>query len=229
MSTFKLTNVPLSYYSRDDIFNKGKKRRTVSINMDSLADVPEELFALKVSQSRNPELAGKVVFKYFLYKLSAESAWSSLAPGNFTIQTPLSEVKQAVMAKLDHSVNPNTVLRFTLKLHGSWGNIETSDGAYALYDEEHYPATGGEPNYYLKANTIGNVEMTEAENQGNSYLQVNLSTDLSPEEIFQLKGKAAVHYYGEGASDNAESGNVTVNDPFSSSDGSGTGDDNPWA
>lgn len=215
-------DVPVSFFSRDDTFNNnGKKVRTVWATVEDLEKVPEELFAIKISQSKKPELAGKPVFKYFVYKLKDTDAWSSLAPSDATPVTELKELKDKVVAQFANK--PDARLAMSLKMHGSWGNIETSDGSYALYDDEHYPDTQGDPAYYLKSDTHVNIGITPAVSHGNEYLQISLSTDEAPDDIFQMKGRAAMHYWNEDNSDVAEGFDASQHQQASADS------DNPWA
>ena len=45
----------------------GRPSRRLFIDVKDLSTIPDELFAVKISQSKNPSLAGKFVFKLFRY------------------------------------------------------------------------------------------------------------------------------------------------------------------
>ena len=45
-----------------------KTSRRVHISIADINEIPEELFVVKISQSKKPEKAGKVVFKYLTYR-----------------------------------------------------------------------------------------------------------------------------------------------------------------
>lgn len=189
-------NVPISFFSRENSYGgQSNMQRTVFATVENLEDVPKELFGIKISLSKKPELAGKPMFKNFVYKMEDTDAWSSLAPKDATPASDLEEMKQKVIELFKDK--PDARLAMSLKMHGKWGNIETSDGSYALYDDDHYVETNGDPNYYIKPDTRVDIHITPAVSHNNDYLQVNLSTDQSPDDIFQMRGHAAMQYWGE--------------------------------
>jgi len=152
-----------------------------------LADIPEELFALKVSQSTNPAKAGKLVFKYFSFRFDENAKYENMAPSEVTLETPLSEVKNLVVSKIGNI--PNAQISVNVNLHGSFTNVACADGTYAIYDTEKFknpdPNKDGDAPYYIKGDAIIHVKLKGAVSQGNEYLQSTLSTTASADDIFQ--------------------------------------------
>ena len=67
--------------------------RTMFLSPSNLADIPEELFAVKLSQSVKAERAGKPVFRFFSYRFTpGEGAYQDLAPTGITLDTPNSQI-----------------------------------------------------------------------------------------------------------------------------------------
>lgn len=205
MSTATINNVSASFFARENPFDHdGSLTYTLFCTVDSVEDIPDILFDVKISQSRKPELAGKTLFRHIVYKADEDSAWLSFAPAGVTVSTPREEIKQE-MVKLFEKRKPFQV-SLSLRMYGKWGDIETPDGPYALYDEERYP--DGMP-YYLVPGTKCDVTVTEASNHGNSYFQTKIKTDSMPDDIFKLRGKGALKYFGddEGNSEAEENAN----------------------
>lgn len=153
----------------------------------NLADIPEELFALKSSQSKNPAKAGKLVFKYFSFRFDENAKYENLAPSEVTLETPLSDVKNLVVSKIGNI--PNAQISVNVNLHGSFTNVTCADGTFAIYDEEKFksadPSKSGDAPYYIKSDAIIRVKLKGAVSQGNEYLQSTLSTTASADDIFQ--------------------------------------------
>ena len=165
--------------------------RTMFLTPSNLADIPEELFAVKISQSVKPERAGKAVFRFFSYRFTpGEGAYQDLAPTGITLDTPLSEIKNLVVSKFSNLPTPIEI-SLAVNLHGKFTNIQCSDGVFALYDEDEDkfkdpdPEKNGRAPYWIKAGTQVHVKLKGAESQGNEYLQSTLSTTASANEIFQ--------------------------------------------
>lgn len=152
-----------------------------------LEDIPEELFALKVSQSPNPAKAGKLVFKYFSFRFDENAKYENAAPTDVTLETPLSEIKNLVLSKMGNI--PNAQISVNVNLHGAFTNVSCADGTYAIYDEEKFksadPNKSGDAPYYIKGDAIIHVKLKGAISQGNEYLQSTLSTTASADDIFQ--------------------------------------------
>lgn len=201
-NTITLKDMPVSLYSGDDRYHEGKKSRTLFVDVDDLNAIPSELFAVKISQSKNPELVGKPVFKYFQYRINSDDPWTSLAPNGSNPTSNLDDLKANVLKRFDGS--DGAQFELNLKMHGKWGNINTPDGAYALYDEDHFPETQGDPNYYLKAGTICDIKLTPATSHGNDYYQVEVSTKEEPDDIFQIRGKSNMKYFGDDSNESDE-------------------------
>lgn len=164
--------------------------RTMFLSPSNLADIPEELFAVKLSQSVKAERAGKPVFRFFSYRFTpGEGAYQDLAPTGITLDTPLSEIKNLVVSKFSNLPTPIEI-SLAVNLHGKFTNIQCSDGVFALYDEDKFkdpdPEKNGRAPYWIKAGTQIHVKLKGADSvQGNEYIQSTLSTTASADEIFQ--------------------------------------------
>ena len=152
-----------------------------------LEDVPEQLFALKISQSTNPAKAGKPVFKFFSYRFDENAKFENTAPEAVNMQTPLSDIKAMVISKFGNI--PTAQISLNINLPGRFTNVTCADGTYAIYDEEKFPNEDpnkvGEAPYYIKGDAVINVTLKGAESQNNEYLQTTLSTTAVSNDIFQ--------------------------------------------
>lgn len=187
--TIKFSNAPISIYKSTGM--NGQISRRLFIAIEDLNTIPEELFKVKVSQSQNPALAGKPVFKYFSYKINEESAFSPLAPDGTTTATPLGELKAAVLAKL--GAIPGAKFSVAINMNGRFGNISTTEGVFTVFDNEQFVANEGNPPYFLKSGVTADVTLTEATSQYGPYYRIDLSTDASPDDIFQTASRAKVY------------------------------------
>ena len=174
--------------------------RTMFLTPSNLADIPEELFAVKISQSVKPERAGKPVFRFFSYRFTpGEGKFEDLAPTGITMDTPLADIKNLVVSKFSN-LPTQVEASLAINLHGRFTNLQCSDGVYALYDEDKFkdpdPEKNGRAPYWIKNDTQVHVKLKGAESQGNEYLQSTLSTTASANEVFQ---KAVVGKVWEGA------------------------------
>lgn len=153
----------------------------------AVADIPEELFALKLSQSSNPQKNGKPVFKYFSYRFDPNGKYENMAPDNVNMNTELSEIKNMIVSKFSNI--PTAEISINIALHGKFTNVTCADDTYAIYDEEKFasadPNKSGDAPYYIKGDAIIHVKLKGAESQGNEYLQVTLSTTAVSNDIFQ--------------------------------------------
>lgn len=153
----------------------------------NLADIPEELFALKSSQSTNPAKAGKLVFKYISFRFNKEAKFENLAPSEISLDTPLDQVKAIVVSKIGNI--PDAEVSVSVSLHGTFTNVTCADGTFAIYDEEKFanpdPTKSGNAPYYIKSDAVIHVKLVGAESQGNEYLQSTLSTTACADDIFQ--------------------------------------------
>lgn len=178
----------------------------IAVEPGELADMPEELFAVKISQSKKPERAGKLVFSYLAFRLNESTPWSDLASNNHTIATPLSEIKAAVVSVIGSQ--PNAKVQFTMNMPGKFANIMTSDGNYSIYDFNETP--DGNLGYYLRGGSVVTVELTPSEHQGNSYYRMKLSAkDTSPEDLFVRGGKGKIFGQEDSAPTSVFSGDAT--------------------
>lgn len=180
--------VPISIFQTHDMNNKPARRLFIAVT--DLSVVPDELFAIKVSQSKKPELAGKPVFKYFSYKVSENIPFSPLAPATATLQTPTSELKAAVLEKIGKI--PGAVFSLAINMNGHFGNITTPEGVFTLFDDQRFPQSEGKPGYYLKSNTEAKVTLTKATSQYGPYYRVQLETEEVPDDIFVKSGRSKV-------------------------------------
>lgn len=177
--------------------------RTMFLRPKQIADIPEQLFALKLSQSTNQQKTGKPVFKYLSYKLTEDQKPSDLAPSEVGLDTPLDQVKSIVMNKLANL--PGASVSLNIGLKGTFTNIACADKTYTLYDENAAelktddPNTTGNAPYYIKADAIVHVKLKGAmSKQGNAYIQSELSTTSTGNEIFVMPQRGEI-WNGNGA------------------------------
>ena len=192
MAEIKLVNKEISIFTGTDMNGDGVSRR-LFVTVTDLNEIPEELFAVKISQSKKPEKAGRVVFKHLLFKQPGDTQpWQDLAPNGVTLGTPVAEIKQTLV---NFVAEKNLQLEFELaiNLNGKFANITTPEGRFTLFDDAQFPETKGNPGYYLKRGTVADVTLTERpSNYGGVFYQVTLSTASTPDEIFVRGGRAQV-------------------------------------
>lgn len=181
-------NGPISIFQTAGM--NGRPSRRLFIDVTNLAAIPDKLFAVKISQSKNPNLAGKPVFKHFSYRVSENEPFSALAPETTTLATPVSEIKAAVVGKL--GALPSAKFSLNITLNGTFANIQTSEGVFTIYDDKEFPATEGKPGYYVASGTEAEVTITEATSQYGPYYRTSIKTSLSPDEVFVKAGKGKV-------------------------------------
>ena len=85
-------NGPISIFKGTGYKGKGVSR-TMFLTPERIEDIPAELFAVKLSQSTNPALAGKAVFRFFGFKFGEATKFETVAPASITMATPLEEIK----------------------------------------------------------------------------------------------------------------------------------------
>lgn len=200
--------------------NKGNANYAPSwrlfITVEDLESIPADLFATKVSQSQNPDLAGKVVFKYFSFKVNDATPFSIHTPQGTDVTTPPAELKQLVIDKLGNM--DGVEMSLAINLPGNFCNIETPQGTFTVFDKKEFPQTDGKPGYYIQSESVATVKLTEATHLGNKYYQVRLSTELSPDELFVKAGRGQVW----GQDDSGVGAGVGASDDGAVDDGS------PW-
>lgn len=177
----------ISIYPGEDY--NGKPIKKLVFTGHDIENVPAELFKLKISASKKPELAGSVMTRYVSWKLNAQLPWSSKLPNTITMQTPVDVVKNELVNVFRQY--PEAVFSVSIKMPGQFGNIETPQGTYSIFDFKVDPIAGN-VGYYLVKDTPVTVTLTLAENKGNNYFRVALATTKSPDEIFRRSGHAKV-------------------------------------
>lgn len=162
-----------------------------------VADVPEELFAVKVSQSSNPQKAGRFVFKYLSYRLTEDQKPVDLVPSGIDMNTPLDQIKAAFVSKITNT--PGASVSLNIGLKGKFTNITCADGNFKLYDEDEPdfktddPNTTGNAPYYIKSDAVVHVKLKGADSkQGNPYIQTTLSSTSTSSEIFAQPQRGAI-------------------------------------
>lgn len=210
-----LKGVEYTYEGPISIFKgrgyQGGVSRTMFLTptIDQLENMPEELFVVKISQSQNPDRAGKALFRFFTFRTSSDEKYSDLVPKGVTQTTPLAEIKEKVIKTLKQI--DGAEVSITVPLHGTFTTVDLADGRFDIYNEAKFPSddikTLGEPPYYIKPDATMAVTLKGAENLGNEYFQSRISSPLSADDVFQKK--AAGKIWGEedstGASEPATS------------------------
>lgn len=170
--------------------------RTLFLHPD-VADIPENLFAVKVSQSTNPQKAGKLTFKYLSFRLAEDQKPIDLVPSGIELTTPLADIKAAFVSKISGTQGASVSLNINLK--GRFTNIACADGTFTLYDENDPslktddPKTTGNTSYYIKKDAQIHVKLEGAmSTQGNPYIQTTLSTTSTAKEIFATPQRGAI-------------------------------------
>lgn len=166
----------------------------------NVQDIPENLFAMKISQSTNPQKAGKLVFKYLSMRLNPTDPNDQpidMVPSGIELTTPLDQVKSQLVAKL--GTLPGATVSLNIGLKGKFTSIVCSDGTFKLYDEEEPdfktddPNTSGNAPYYIKSDAIVHVKLKGAmSKQGNAYIQSTLSSTSASSEIFAQPQRGAI-------------------------------------
>lgn len=170
--------------------------RTLFLNEPKLEDIPEQLFAVKLSQSTNPAKAGKVVFRFFSFRFDPNQKFENMAPTGVGMDTPLSEIKAMIISKLGNI--PQAEASINVNLKGRFTNVQCSDGLFAIYDEtkpefqSDDPTKSGDAPYYIKSDAVIQVKLKGAVSQGNEYLQSTLSTPATAAETFQNRQVGSV-------------------------------------
>lgn len=183
-------------FARGEGYQNNGISRTIFLH-PAVADIPEQLFAVKVSQSRNPNKAGRTVFKYLSIRMAADQNPVDLAPSNVTLDTELSEIKSIIMSKLQNLPGASVSLNISLK--GKFTSIACADGTFKLYDEDEPdfktddPKTTGNAPYYIKSDAHIHVKLKGADSkQNNPYIQTTLSTTSASSEIFVKPQRGAI-------------------------------------
>lgn len=174
-------------------FARGKGFQGVGISRTmflrpKLEDIPENLFAVKVSQSNNPQKAGKLAFKYLTYRLNENEKPNDLVPSGIDLTTELKDIKSMFLAKLANM--PGVVFSLNIGLKGKFTSITCTDGTFKLYDEDEpafktdNPDTSGNAPYYVKSDAQVHVKLKGAMGKmGKPYIQSELSSTSASNEI----------------------------------------------
>lgn len=160
-------------------------------------DVPEPLFAVKVSQSSDPQKAGKYVFKFLTFRLTEDQKPLDLVPSGIDMTTPLDQIKAAFVQKIN--ATPGASVSLNIGLKGKFTSIACADGSFKLYDEDEpefktdNPETTGNAPYYIKSDAQIHVKLKGAmSKQGNAYIQTTLSTTSTSGEILAMPQRGAI-------------------------------------
>lgn len=174
------------------VYGRGYQGKGISRTLflsPKLEDIPEQLFAVKVSQSQDPAKAGKIVFRYFSFRFNPNEKYQNLAPTGVTMETPLAEIKNLVVSKF-MNLSDNVDISISVSLHGKWTSVTCADRTIAVYDEtkdefkDPDPNKNGRAPYYINPDAQIHVKLKGAESQGNEYLQSQLSTTATADETF---------------------------------------------
>ena len=162
--------------------------RTMFLAPKKLEDIPEQLFMVKLSMSKNPAKAGKPVFRFLSFRFDENAKFENMAPDGVGLDTPLETIKSIVVSKCGNI--PTAQVSLNIPLHGTFTNIACADDTYAIYDEEKFasadPERSGEAPYYIKGDAMIHVKLKGAMSaQGNEYIQTTLSTTEVANDIFQ--------------------------------------------
>lgn len=177
-------------------YQGGGSSRTLFLNPKpaELKDIPEEMFMVKISQSKDPARAGQPLFRFLTFRASEEDAYTDKVPKGVDQNTPLSEIKELVVGTLGEKEEMQISLR--INLHGTFTIIDLADGTYDIYNEDKFPADDvmdrGEPPYYLRNDVPITVKLKGAENLGNDYFQSRLSSTLKADDVFQMRAASKV-------------------------------------
>lgn len=185
----------------------------------NVEDIPENLFAIKVSKSTNPQKQGKMVFKYLSYRFTEEAKPMGLVPSGIDMNTPLADIKAALVSKVN--ATPGASVSLNIGLKGKFTNIDCADGKFKLYDEDapefktDDPNTTGNAPYYIKSDADIHVTLKGAmSKQGNPYIQSTLSTTKTSNEILVKPERGAIwNPEGETAAPAADSAAAEGVDP----------------
>lgn len=201
---------PISILSNKGYDGVGKSRTMIlKPELKDLDKIPEELFMVKISQSQNPDKAGKPLFRFFTFKTTKEETkFSESVPKGVDQTTPLAEIKEKVVGALQALEDAEVSL--LIPVHGTFTIASLADGDFDVYNEDKFPSENlmdkGEPPYYIKPDAEMSVKITGSESRGNEYLRTRISSTLPADEVFQKKALGKV--WGEdestGASQPAE-------------------------
>lgn len=201
---------PISLLSSEGFNNIGKSRTMIlKPDVKELDQIPEEMFMVKISQSTNPEKAGKPLFRFLTFKTTQEETkFIDSVPQGVDQTTPLSEIKDKVVTALQSLEGAEVSLM--IPVHGTFTVANLADGNFDVYNEDKFPSENkmdrGEPPYYIRSDARMTVTLTGAENMGNEYLRSRISSSLTADEVFQKKAEGKI--WGEdestGASQPAE-------------------------
>ncbi len=178
--------------------------RTIFLHPENVQDIPEELFAIKVSKSTNPQKANKFVFRFLSYRLEKDQKPSDLVPGGIDMTTPLADLKAAFVSKM--ATLPDASVSLNINLKGTFTNIACADAVIKLYDESEPefktedPNTTGNAPYYIKPDAQIHVKLKGAmSKQGNPYIQTTLSTVGTSDQVLTRPQKGSIWKADENA------------------------------
>lgn len=183
-------------FARGEGYQGSGISRTIFLH-PKVEDIPENLFAVKVSKSTNPQKTGKLVFKYLSYRLDENQKPIDMVPAGIEMSTPLDQIKAAFVSKL--TTMPGASISLNIGLKGKFTTIACADGNFKLYDEDEPefktddPKTTGNAPYYIKSDAIVHVKLKGAmSKQANPYIQTTLSSTSTSNEILAKPQKGAI-------------------------------------
>lgn len=193
---------------------QGEPKRRLFLTVHDLETLPQELFALKTSESTNPERTGKPAFKYLVFRDTAGVSSSMVPPqAGLTVADPLDKVKATVIQGLGAAAKAGNV-SVAVNMPGKFGNIRAPRNGemknLTIFDLEAYPDTKpypGFPGYYFISGTEVTATLTPAVSHNRAYFQVALESNVEADKIFREAGRAEVWTPGgstvSGSDDNA--------------------------
>lgn len=183
-------------FARGEGYQGSGISRTIFLH-PKVEDIPENLFAVKISKSTNPQKTGRPVFKYLSYRFEENQKPMDMVPSGIDLSTPLDQIKAAFVNKL--ATMPGASVSLNIGLKGKFTVIACADGNFKLYDEDEPefktddPKTTGNAPYYIKSDAIVHVKLKGAmSKQANPYIQTTLSSTNTSSEILAKPQKGAI-------------------------------------
>lgn len=196
---FTVSKQPVSIFRNKNSNSKKDVARSMRIDFTDIESIPDELLTVKVSQSANPQKAGKVVFRWLNLSYGEGDnivRTNIIKSKNVTIATK-PEALRKYLEKLMEKYPELTISAF-IPLSGKYLNVDLKDKLIIVFNEDEYPgkvnpSTGknetlGQPPYYMKDQTILDIDLTEMVNvefPDNTFMSVRISNyDLDSTDVF---------------------------------------------